>query len=239
MLGYKLHFGGIMESIDKDGAFEDENFCLQDNQINDIILTENPDNLEEIENMLKSFKLDGMEYIKSLLSHKSFRKLSLFIHFLVIKNEAKKYILTVDTKEIIKDLLGYLGINREYNETLIYEKCKELSLIEHEQDLKNLFPKLYLLFLQEKQVNRMILNQMFEYGANFSNLNFETNLDNLDESETKYYLMDSVKIKNISYFCKLYSSIIKEIFDNFSKIDDYFKIKIHDLFSVTVKKKNI
>ena len=184
---------------------------------------------EKVEKEINSFSNHMLNYMDTLLSHKSHRKLPFRSNFIIVyQNKTKSNELVFDSKYILWDIVRFLNIsNKDASEELVRKKISQLSSITTDGKLEKKFPKLYEVYLEELEFNKEMEDYLKKHKGNIQSLKNSVIGHN---EKSDIYIEDSLKITNVKSFCKIYSSILKDILDHFKEYDRYFLTHPFDIY---------
>ena len=179
-------------------------------------------NKEKVEKEMTDFSNKMFNYMDKLLTHKSHRKLKLTTNFVIqYQSNTKSNELVFDSIHLIADILDYLNIDKkEANIDLVTKKISQLSSITSDGKLEKKFPKLYELYLEELEYNKRMQKVLNKHNGNIKSL--KNTIPNINK-KTDIYIDDSLKITGVKPFCKIYSTIINDILDNYAIYSNYYK----------------
>lgn len=184
---------------------------------------------DSVEKQVIDFSNKMFDYVDGLLTHKSHRKLGLRTNLLIAyQPKTKSNELILDARYLIWDMVRYLNVDFEgVTNEIVDKKCSQLSSITSEGKLERKFPKLYQVYLEELEFNKQMEGYLKKHNGNLKLLKRSVVGQN---EKTDMYIEDTLKIRGIKPFCKIYASIIKEIIDNFNVYDEYFLNHPFDVF---------
>ena len=176
---------------------------------------------EKVEKEINNYSIHMLDYIDTLLTHKSHRKLPFRSNFIIVyQPNTKSNELVFDSKYILWDLLRFLNIrNEDASEELLRKKISQLSSISIDGKLEKKFPKLYEIYLEELEFNKEMQGYLKKHHGNIKAL--KNSVVNHNE-KSDIYIEDTLKITNVKSFCKIYSSILKDVLDHFQEYNNYF-----------------
>ena len=184
---------------------------------------------EKVEKEINDFSTRMFNYMDTLLTHKSHRKLPFRSNFIIVyQNRTKSNELVFDSKYILWDMVRFLNIrNKEASEELVRKKISQLSSISADGKLERKFPKLYEIYLEELEFSKEIQGYLRKHNGNIQSL--KNSVVNHNE-KSDIYIEDTLKITNVKSFCKIYSSILLDILDHFQDYDRYFLTHPFDVY---------